>query len=55
MKKKKQILSNEFNIDDTSKEDINRVPIDGEVLGGSRLFIRNCGSCHGLETKVNKW
>ena len=55
MKRKKQLLHNAFTVEKSSKEDMDRVPIDGDVMEGSRIFMTACASCHSLETRQDKW
>jgi mono/diheme cytochrome c family protein len=54
MRSRRQIERNRFNTDLTPKGDIHRVPIDGDIEQGSRIYMQNCSSCHSLESVVNK-
>ena len=53
MKKKKEREAKQTNKDfeyNTQSETTNDVPIDGDYINGSRVFMRNCAGCHGLES-----
>jgi len=30
-------------------EKVDEIPFDGDYISGSRVYMRNCASCHSLE------